>query len=442
MKSTLAWTKYGPLEDTASVQDPLALDYFAQTLGNVVLPSFTTRTSRARYYSMVAYGIMISNQYVKEKGEAYYVKDVMEAFKLYEKYWARAVVEHYQNNGGIAERDKKETDLRGKRGAIKAYCSRTVSLDYPFLTRQLELGALGAYRTSMESLDLLKDNLSLTHKGFELAREYLDKRYDKLILEAMKQGKIVQKRGNETLNSLGWHSALDHDWDSPYSTHRKERTLIRDYIIENPKNLVAITLINEEYINSGKSGSTTEIIDRICSRSLKTEEGRLVAEQFKTIQLFEEMAVRLINIWCEVVQQAFEQLGKSSVKECVSVVKPYLDSLVESDLINRLVSSVCYHDVRDSYHGKDFSFFIQNFVNLSETDYSRFIVEMIKYHTTVMARRNSGPWLILNDDDIIANAGFDYVRETFGAKVLHGYKIGNIIRLIEDSGWIGSGKEY
>ena len=44
----------------------------------------------------------------------------------------------------------------------------------------------------------------------------------------MNLGKIVQKRGNETLNSLGWHSALDYDWDSPYSTHGKERILQDD----------------------------------------------------------------------------------------------------------------------------------------------------------------------------------------------------------------------
>jgi len=438
VKSALAWTKYGPLEDAASVQDPLALDYFAQTLGNVVLPSFTTRTSRARYYSMVAYGVMISNKFVKDKGETCFIKDVMEAFKLYEKYWARAVVEHYQNNGGIAERDKKENDLRGKRGAIKAYYSRTENLDYPFLTRQLELGALGAYRTSMESLDLLKDNLSLTHKGTELAREFLDRRYDNLILDAMKQKKIIKRR----LNSLGWHSALDHDWNNPYTTHAKERELLRKYIIDNPKNLAAVSLINEEYINCGKNGNTAEIVNRICCRQMKTDEGKRVVEQFKTIQQFEELSVALINIWCEIVLQAFEQLGRANIDSCMNAVKPYMDSLVKRDLINKLVSSTCYHEIRDSYHGRDFSFFIQNFVSMTEADYPSFIIEMIKYHSAVMSRRNSGSWLILSDGDIIANAGFDYAEETLGAKVLHGYKIGNIIRLIEDTGWIGSGKEY
>ena len=58
----LSWTKYAPLENESSVTDPLAFDYFAQLLGNIVLPSFTTRTSRARYYSMVCYGIYISKK--------------------------------------------------------------------------------------------------------------------------------------------------------------------------------------------------------------------------------------------------------------------------------------------------------------------------------------------------------------------------------------------
>lgn len=44
----LSWMKYAPLEDETSVLDPLAFDYFAQILGNVVLPSFATRTSRVR----------------------------------------------------------------------------------------------------------------------------------------------------------------------------------------------------------------------------------------------------------------------------------------------------------------------------------------------------------------------------------------------------------
>lgn len=250
-KSTLAWTQYGPLEDEASVQDPLGLDYFAQALGNIILPSFTTRTSRARYYSMVAYGIKISEKYVQGKTTANYSKELLDAFKLYEKYWARAVVEYYQYNGGIAERDGKEYDFRGKRGAIRALKEKKTSLDYAFLTRQLELGALGAYRTSMESLELVKADLRLTHKGYELANSFLPSGYDKLILESMKSNWILEKCSGKSLKSLGRYARLDFDWDESANAD-KERELLRSYVIDNSMNNVAISLIYDEYIQNGK----------------------------------------------------------------------------------------------------------------------------------------------------------------------------------------------
>lgn len=102
----LSWTKYAPLENEASITDPLAFDYFAQILGNVVLTSFTTRTSRARYYSMVCYGIYISKKYLTSQNKSFYQQDILEIFKLYEKFWARAIVCYY--DGKLTERDGKE----------------------------------------------------------------------------------------------------------------------------------------------------------------------------------------------------------------------------------------------------------------------------------------------------------------------------------------------
>ena len=78
----LSWTKYAPLENESSVTDPLAFDYFAQILGNVVLPSFTTRTSRARYYSMVCYGIYISKKYLEQQKKPYYEKDILRVLSI------------------------------------------------------------------------------------------------------------------------------------------------------------------------------------------------------------------------------------------------------------------------------------------------------------------------------------------------------------------------
>lgn len=116
----------------------------------VLLPELREQDITAQ----LCYGIYISNRYLQEKGRIHYEKDVLEAFKLYERYWARAVVEYYA--GELYERDGKERDFRGKRGALRAYNDESGSLNYHFLTRQLELGGLGAYRSSLEDLELIK----------------------------------------------------------------------------------------------------------------------------------------------------------------------------------------------------------------------------------------------------------------------------------------------
>jgi hypothetical protein len=249
MPPTLSWTKYSPLEDETTILDPLAFDYFAQLLGNVVLPSFTTRTSRARYYSMVCYGIYISNQYLKKKGKHCYEKDVLEAFKLYERFWARAVVENYQ--GKLQERDGNERDFRGKRGAVKAYYDNPESLNYHFLARQLKLGGLGAYRSSLEDLELIKEDLSLTHKGMNLAGNFVNPNiYDKLVLPTMNEERIIKKEGKGSLASFGFHGSLDGTVNEASVTyfiqsHQNEITLLKEYILDNPKNSAAITYIFE-----------------------------------------------------------------------------------------------------------------------------------------------------------------------------------------------------
>ena len=160
----LSWTQYSPLENGNSLMDPLAFDYFAQQLGNEILPSFTTRTERARYYTVVLYGLYLAQKYLKETGDGVvHEKDILEYFKKYERLWAKAVVCSYDI---IQERDEHETGLRGKRGAIANREKK--SLDYQFLTRQLELGGLGAYRSSLEDLGLLNENLKLTQKGLRI----------------------------------------------------------------------------------------------------------------------------------------------------------------------------------------------------------------------------------------------------------------------------------
>jgi len=442
MVSTLSWTKYGPLEDETSILDPLAFDYFAQLLGNVVLPSFTTRTSRARYYSMVCYGIYISNIYLQKKGKIYYEKDVLDAFKLYEKYWARAIVEHY--DGKLYERDGKERELRGKRGALRAYNDKTVSLNFRFLTRQLELGGLGAYRSSLEDLELIKEDLNLTHKGMNLAKNFINiSTYDKLVLRAMNEEKIIMKEGKGTLSSFGFHGSLDgriNEASAKYfvPVHQVEMNLLREYILDNPKNNAAITYIYENL----NAGYPMNIVEQISIQNAKTDIGKKVILGFNTILAFEKLAIIINRIWCVIIRTAEEYLGKLTIDQAIAGCREHLDLLSEGQHIIRLLEQTEYIKIVNSFHGSSFALFINGFQNMTKNEYGNFLTELTKYHTSVMKRRNSGTWIVLDGSDIIVTSGYDYPRKTERLEFLHGYKISNISMLINDTGWVPDDKVY
>ena len=440
MTSTLSWTKYGPLEDETAILDPLALDYFAQLLGNIVLPSFTTRTSRARYYSMVCYGIYISNRYLKDKGKIYYEKDVLEAFKLYERYWARAVVEYYA--GELYERDGKERDFRGKRGALRAYNNKSVSLHYHFLTRQLELGGLGAYRSSLEDLELIKEDLSLTHKGLKLAEHFVESSiYDKLVLCAMNEERIVMKEGKGSLRSFGFHGLLDGSTNEDFYKipgHQKEINLLKEYILDNPKNNAAITYIYQNH----NAGNSIDIVEQISLQKAESDIGKHVVLGFKTILAFEELAIIMNRIWCATIRSAEEYLGKLTIENAVAGCKEYLETLSQGHYIKCFLEESEYREIVSSYHGRSFDILLDEFQNFKEENYGDFLISLIKYHTSVMKRRNSGPWIILDGKDIIVTTGYDYPKKSEKLKFLHGYKISNILMLIKDTRWVPGDKIY
>lgn len=440
MTSTLSWTKYGPLEDETTILDPLAFDYFAQLLGNIVLPSFTTRTSRARYYSMVCYGIYISNRYLLDKGKIYYEKDVLEAFKLYERYWARAVVEYYA--GELYERDGKERDFRGKRSALRAYNDELESLNYHFLTRQLELGGLGAYRSSLEDLELIKEDLGLTHKGIKLAEHFIKSSiYDKLVLRAMNEERIVKKEGKGSLTSFGFHGLLDGSTNEDFykiPEHQEEINLLKEYILDNPKNNAAITYIYQH----SNAGNSMDIAEQISLQKAESDVGKRVVLGFKTILAFEELAIIMNRIWCAIIRSAEEYLGKLTIEQAVTGCIEYLEALSQGYYIKRLLGESEYREIVRSYHGDSFAVLLGGFQNITEEKYGDFLISLIKYHTSVMKRRNSGPWIILDGKDIIVTAGYDYPKKTEKLDFLHGYKISNILTLIKDTGWVPGDKVY
>ncbi|MEN6325757.1 MAG: hypothetical protein ABFD18_06085 [Syntrophomonas sp.] len=428
---SLSWTKYSPLSE-ASLQDPLAFDYFAQVLGNIVLPTFTTRTSRARYYSVVCYGIYISHKYLESMGMPVTENGIMQIFALFEKYWARAVVGWYlKDGGGIAERDGNENDLRGKRGAINAANNAsltTLGEDYKLLSRQLELGGFGAYRSSLENLQLVNQFLHLTHKGKKLAGAFADQHFDRLVLAALKSQSIRQKEGLATINSFGANSRLD-GFLQENEFHAEERQLLREMVMDHPLVSTPAALIKRYYTD----GNALTMIERISCHESTSEKEEAIVKGYTTIGIFEKLCVHINKVWCTIIEAAMDKMNLITPAEATTACGYLIDVLYGSSMISELMHSPCYYNLANSFHGTSFDILLRQHVTPEHR--SSFILDLVRYHIEIMKRRHSGSWMQLDGSNILVLTGFDYPHKTKELSYLHAYKTGNVMSLIADTGW-------
>jgi hypothetical protein len=184
------------------------------------------------------------------------------------------------------------------------------------------------------------------------------------------------------------------------------------------------------------------IVEQISMQNPKTEEGKKVVLGFKTIIAFEELAIIMNRIWCAMIRTAEENLGRVTIDEAVIGCSEYLTILSDGQYIPRVMGQKYFMAISDSLHGTSFTALLDRFVNLTENQYITFLHELINYHTSVMKKRNSGPWMILDGGNIIVTAGYDYPKKTEKFEFLHGYKISNILTLIKDTGWKPSVQVY
>lgn len=195
-------------------EDPLAIDYIGQQIGNWLWPGFTTRTSRTGYYVVVVYGLKIAEELAHEQGLPLTDDSIRSIFERWEKLWALAVCRWH--DGDISGADAP----RGKQGVqryLQGNRSGPFRLDYKLLSRQLELGALGAYLTSLRAHGLVaRDRLRPTPLGLELsswmwrASDGNPAACDTYVKEALTPDTVTvpERLGRATLSSIGAHGRL------------------------------------------------------------------------------------------------------------------------------------------------------------------------------------------------------------------------------------------
>ncbi len=200
-----------------TAEDPLALDYIAQQVGLFLLPTLTTRTSRAQSFAVVLYGLRLVERAIRERGlvDDDEVRRVL--FERWERFWAMAVLE---SRGGVLRRGDPDA-MRGVRGAIKAWRGgdRPLPLDYALISRQQELGSLGAYLAPLRLSGLViagtlrpspaADELLAAFWG-EVDENVRASRYEEYAMLALDEGRttIDRKSANLTLSKVGERSRL------------------------------------------------------------------------------------------------------------------------------------------------------------------------------------------------------------------------------------------
>ncbi len=169
----LYWSAPLAADGDFSPEDPLALDYIGQQVGNVLLPTLTTRTSRAQSYVVVLFGLRLAETMRVELGLPADDGTRVALFERWERFWCLSVLE--SRNGPLPRGD--EDAMRGIRGASRAWFAgdTPLPLDFSLISRQSELGSLGAYLSSLRASGLVTPG---TLRPTNLATEILDAFWD------------------------------------------------------------------------------------------------------------------------------------------------------------------------------------------------------------------------------------------------------------------------
>jgi len=152
---SLCWTAPVAEGSELATEDPLALDYISQQVGLMLLPALTTRTGRAQAFAMVLYGLWLAERAIAEYGEPATDESRRALFERWERFWALATLEYRRGELPRGDADA----MRGVRGALAAWRpgGGPLPLDFPLISRQQELGNLGAYLSPLRRAGLIID---------------------------------------------------------------------------------------------------------------------------------------------------------------------------------------------------------------------------------------------------------------------------------------------
>lgn len=198
----IAYSAFDPREREGANEDPLGFFRLASRLADRWLPGITTRTRRIRYYTMICGGLRLIEDEFKDAilGSQNQDEEVIGRFLRWERLWV--LWNHFVEDSEPSLIGRNKVAESSKQDAFG-----TRNVDYPFIQRQAELGALGAYRSSMVALGLLnEDSLDLSLGGRTLGDMFWGPRPGRvwdLTVDTLRTGKIKFSLDSGKLAKLG-----------------------------------------------------------------------------------------------------------------------------------------------------------------------------------------------------------------------------------------------
>lgn len=394
----LFWSAPAPFDSEFTAEDPLALDYLGQQIGLWLFPGFTTRTSRAQYFAVVLYGLYIVQRTIETYELAGDDETRTRLFERWERCWALATME---SHGGVLDRGHPDS-MRGVLGAKRAWFAngKPLPLNFELISRQSELGGLGAYLSSLRHHQLVgPGSLRVTPLAREIVDAFWSEKgqrdmgavYEDYILEAMRPDAKTWARstGKLTLEGLGRRSRLTSIKDEKRAAQRER---LWNVLFAQARDVGTLQLANCLIAASAEGAHEAE---PLFEGMADGRWGRLDAEVRQRAELglaFGRVARVLLDCFNRAYRHVHENGWNSDVAAVAAAAFPHAGDEALRLLAERLADCALASRIEGlTFHGPGFMALVRSVGNGTGAEK---LHQLLRFHARVQqTRRGAAPWL-------------------------------------------------
>ncbi|MHC2672579.1 hypothetical protein ACVI1J_004742 [Bradyrhizobium diazoefficiens] len=436
----LFWAAPSDGDTDFTPEDPLALDYLGQQVGLWLFRDLTTRTSRAQNYAVVLYGLDLADKAVRQYGYRADDETRVRLFERWERFWALATIQYREGNVARGDADA----MRGILGAKRHWTSgnKPLPLDFTLISRQSELGGLGAYLSSLRRYGLVVEgSLRVTDRARGVLESFWSepgkrdsaKLYEAYALQALDLSKtiIARESGPISLGGLGRRSRLSVLGEPG---RKQQQGRLWDALFEQARDGSTLPLAQQIMKASGQGVLDAEkLIDGMLAERWAPLPA-VVSAKLQGARAFGRLAREMLGRFNRAYGYVHDHGWTADAADVALEAFPD-DEMASLRLLCADMLSVA--DVarfrRLQFHGPDFVTLVARLAGAS--DPSNALGHLLAYHRAVQrARRGGGAWLLDQQGKLLLQIA-DYGGYRY-ATAFPDLKFGVVRRLLSDLGRI------